>query len=286
MTNRFVIYITEPYGGIQKILGTCPDRDQAMMFCSIMNELAETAVQKTELSDLLMFATSGGMVLSASDIFSVKYGGEFNYKSIPNVGDWDYSFFNSTFLGDWDHYTSDFERIDIIEDGELDYDFDYATGTYDYMQLSGQLRSKLVKFNKAQSYKKYDKTMTNPENINKNPLKIWHRHTGFKKERNHIIRMIDKEVKVCQGREALIKKIKSNVKYQKCAIYRSAASCYIETLENFDESWWDYMLPGLTLVDNTVWRKTRMFRFLGYGYREQKCFIDGRIRTRLVEIEL
>lgn len=279
----FVIYIRQPYEGISKIIGVCNDRVDVDTFVSFLTETCQN-IEDSKIDDVIDFAATGGLILDRSIISNIKYGAYIKYQKVQEVGNWDYSYWNNTFLCEYDHFTSDFEYIP--DELDCDYDFDYATGTRDSVQVLGNLRTKLIGFNKPQSYKKYDASMANPEIMNRNPLKVWSSHTGFKKERNHIIRMIEKEVKVCQSLNKLNEKIKGNIKYRKCNIYRSAANCYLKTLECYDESWWDYMLPGFILVGNTVWRKTKMFQFLGYGYKEQRCFIDGRIRTRLIEIEL
>lgn len=281
-----VIYTFSPYDGLDKILGVSTDSAiECSNFIGYLNDKIENAKSKDEILDLIDFCVGANFYLDQDAIYLIKkHGFSLKFKKVEIMTEPNYGYFNSTFLNEYDHYTSDYEYKPKPLD--FDYDFDYELGVHDSLNI-GRLANKLKKFNNTPTNpKRFDPEFAHYDVLNKfaydaeNQLHDFAHNKGCRNAINHIERMIEKYAKnggvmvwkIC-------KKIKSHKRYKSDATFRRVAKWYIDTLEqpnrfDYDSYDWDFYFKNYVYQNGCLMDKKSARKYWGYQEICDICGID------------
>ena len=128
-------------------------------------------------------------------------------------------------------------------------------------------QNKLESFiNDAKSWKHFDTKNGGSEPYRRTKFSAYR---GCRYQGNKVERMIAKLVHTCTSVKTVVDKLKNHVDYKHNKTFRKCANFLIADMQA-GETWsrWESSeyLRHLEIHDNCLWRKDKMFHYLGFGY--------------------
>lgn len=296
----YVVYLKD-FEDHKTLISVTDEAQCALLLCETLNHKCRNALSAIDKDEILYFAERNNLKISMNMISSVSlYGSHFTYEQVNKHHYFDYSMLTS----DWedasfdafssDHY--DYCNTQYWLDWHDDFEFDYDYGVTDFVDTKHVNSHKLKQFaSGTNQYRKYDPKFSHQDVIYKlaylDPLSTFAHNHGFGIGVNHIQRIIN-SIKVCESVKSVVDRIKGNIKYKKSYPFRKYANWVIKAMQSTHapkHEW--YLGKDFEIVDGVIWRKSKMLRYLGYGYKmiNYKTFVNTKFKNvvsyEYVEVE-